>query len=82
MYSENGVADPVDENFVWRLRWAPRIRDYNDDNIQPEGDASKKKEEKTDDKDKADDNADANADADNNADQQAPTDNNDATTDN
>jgi len=46
MYSENGVADPVDENEVWRLRWPPRIREYDDESSQPEGDASKKKRSK------------------------------------
>jgi len=44
MYSENGVADSVDENLVWRYRWAPRLRDYDDDNAEPEGDATKKTE--------------------------------------
>jgi len=81
MYAENGVADPVDENLVWRLRWPPRIRDYNDDNIQPEGDASKKTD---DNKEKTDDNKDKtdnNTATDNNADQQNTTDNT-TTTDN
>jgi len=50
MYSETAVADPVDENLVWRLRWAPRLREYDDENAEPEGDASKKTEADKDDK--------------------------------
>jgi hypothetical protein len=42
MYSQDGVAEITDEYEVRRYRWAPRIRDYNDDKTEPENDASKK----------------------------------------
>jgi len=42
MYSDNGVAEVIDEYEVRRLRWPPRIRNYDDDNVEPEGDKNKK----------------------------------------
>jgi len=61
MYAENGVADPVDENLVWRLRWAPRIRDYDDENAEAEADANKKKDAKSDEENgQTEENADTN----------------------
>lgn len=38
MYSQDGVAQPLDRWEVERYRWAPRIRNYDDDNVEPEGD--------------------------------------------
>jgi len=65
MYSIDKEANAVDENEVRRLRWEPRIRNYDDDNVEPEGDG-----------DKADD---ANADADATGGDAAATDNDNAT---
>jgi len=48
MYSNDGVASPLDEWEVRRYRWAPRIRNYDDDNVEPEGDADKKDEKNAD----------------------------------
>lgn len=42
MYSQDGVAQPLDRWEVERYRWAPRIRNYDDDNVEPEGDNTKK----------------------------------------
>jgi len=73
MYSQDGTCEVLDEYQVNRLRWAPRIRNYDDDNVQPESDAGKK-ETTNDDKDNKDnkdtkDNKDAdNKDANNNTD--------------
>jgi len=43
MYSEDGVAEVIDEYQVNRLRWRPRIRNYDDDNVEEEADANAKK---------------------------------------
>jgi len=42
MYSEDGEPQIIDEYEVRRLRWAPRIRNYDDDNTEPEADGDKK----------------------------------------
>jgi len=51
MYTEGAEAQPLDANEVWRYRWAPRIRNYDDDNVKPEEDGDKKDETKADTKD-------------------------------
>jgi len=49
MYAEDGVAGSLDEWEVRRYRWEPRIRNYDDENVEAEPDPMAKKEEKKED---------------------------------
>jgi len=43
MYSDDGVAESIDEYQVNRLRWRPRIRNYDDENTAEEAENNTKK---------------------------------------
>jgi len=43
MYSDDGVAEVIDEWEVNRLRWRPRIRNYDEDSAEEEADPNAKK---------------------------------------